>query len=241
MHLVVHVHLIRQTLRQGDRGAQHQPAMAASVLGGDGRAARPARATSVRFAHSLRAMDLHDGPRRLAARRGRPPWETLGSWPLEYGGYWRTETKMAREEVKRGMDSSGPPVGVMAPILSEPSSSISVRAGASDANRAADKSAASMRGASMRDVTRAGRDSGTCEHPRAGRLPEARVRVRAIGGCMVWCAVAASTVRRAGGGWSVVARRGRDGMRWRARLAQRARGRSGLGWRCTRRDGARVG
>ena len=42
---------------------------------------------------------------------------------------------MAREEVKRGMDSSGPPSGVMAPILSEPSSSISVRAGASDANR----------------------------------------------------------------------------------------------------------
>ena len=80
---------------------------------------------------------------------------------------------MAREEVKRGMDSSGPPVAVVAPILSEPSSSISVRAGASDANRAADKSAASMRGASMRDVTRAGRDSGTCEHPRAGRLPEA--------------------------------------------------------------------
>eukprot|EP00966_Prymnesium_polylepis_P014219 328402-Prymnesium_polylepis.1 len=68
MYLVVHVHLIRQTLRHGDRGARHQPAMAASLLGGDGRAARPARSTSVLFAHSLRGMDLHDGPRRLAAR-----------------------------------------------------------------------------------------------------------------------------------------------------------------------------
>ena len=74
-----HVHLIRQTQRRGDRGAGHQPAMAASVLGGDGRAARPARSTSVRMAHSSRGTDLHDGPRRLAARRGRPPWETLGS------------------------------------------------------------------------------------------------------------------------------------------------------------------
>ena len=78
MYLVVHVHLIRQTQRRGDRGAGHQPAMAASVLGGDGRAARPARSTSVRMAHSSRGTDLHDGPRRLAARRGRPAWETLG-------------------------------------------------------------------------------------------------------------------------------------------------------------------
>ena len=67
MNLVVHVHLIRQTQRRGDRGAGHQPAMEASVLGGDGREARPARATSVRMAHSSSGTDIHDGPGRLAS------------------------------------------------------------------------------------------------------------------------------------------------------------------------------
>ena len=83
MNIVVHVHLIRQTKRRGHRGASHQPAMAASVLGGDGRAARPARATSVRMAHSSSGTHLHDGPRRLASATFLAPWEATNP---ELGG-----------------------------------------------------------------------------------------------------------------------------------------------------------
>eukprot|EP00966_Prymnesium_polylepis_P084550 1957485-Prymnesium_polylepis.1 len=89
----------------------------------------------------------------------RPP-------PVERPAHTQITQKSVPERNGYG---SRPPVAVVAPILSEPSSSISVRAGACDAIRAIDKSAASMRGAFMRHAMCVSSSVIACDprgHPR---------------------------------------------------------------------------